>query len=193
MRKPVVCTIVGLGLLSCSCNRPIAYLNADELVITPNKVSEVAPCNDLEQQGAEVELRGSQAPAPTPAGGSIEDGTYILSSSILHTKDQSDGALLVGMGKTTMLISGSTSQVVRNTVNGHERRTTVTRVSTGTSTTLRTTCASPSPSGSETATATYTATGSVIQFITPGPAGTVVATYKKVPSANAVSSNAAER
>jgi len=181
MRILIACTIGCFGLLGC--HESIAYLNADELARAPSEAPNAAPCNDLEQQGADVNLRGSRAPAPTPAGGTIEDGTYVLTSSTLHSKNNSDGAMLVAMGKSTMLVSGSTSQMVRNTVNGRERRATVRRVSSGTVTTLHTTCAFPSPSASDpTSTAArYTATSSTLQFITPGPAGTVVATYTKLP------------
>jgi hypothetical protein len=186
MRIIVLSTLIGFGLLAC--HPPIAFLNADELANGPVEPAKSAPCNDVEQQGDEIVLRGSHAPAPTPEGGIIEDGTYVLTSSTLHTKDKSHGATLVGMGKITMRVNGSSSEVVRNTVNGRERRTTVNRSSSGTVTTLQTTCAFPSANDSDPmATASYTATGSSLQFIMKGPAGTVVATYKKLPSSSAVS------
>jgi hypothetical protein len=183
MRVPVVCTIFVLGFSLLSCREAPRFVNADELARAPNTAGGAAPCNDLVQLGDEVDLRGSRAPAPVPAGGAIADGTYVLTSTTLHTKDQPEGAMLVGLGKATMVVNGSTSQMVRNTVNGRERRTTVNRVSDGTVTTLQTTCTFPSPTADATSMVAYTATASSIQFITPGPAGTVVATYTKVPPA----------
>ena len=179
MRIPVVCTVLALGLLSC--HRTTAYVNADDFARVPTGSPAAGPCNDLEQQGQDVDLTGSQAPAPRPAGGTILDGTYVLTSSTLHTTDKPHGTKLVRMGKITMLVNGTTSQLVRHSADGRERRTTVNRVSSGTTTTTQTTCAYPSSSESgSTATAAFTATGKALQFITPGPAGTVVATYMKL-------------
>lgn len=185
MRIAVACSIAALSSLGCRTST--TYLNADELARSPSDAAGSAPCNDLEQHGKEVTLKGTEAPAPTPAGGTIEDGVYVLTSSTLHTKDKLMHPSLVKMGKTTMRVSGTTSQLVRNTVNGHERRTTMNRVSSGTVASLQMTCAFPSPSGSDaTSTAAYTATSSTLQFITPGPAGTVVATYTKLPPSTAL-------
>lgn len=178
MRIPVVLTVLALGL--CSCTKVTAYLNADDLTTAASKSPNAAPCNDLEQHGDEVELAGSREAAPTPQGGTIEDGTYVLTSSTLHTKDKPHGSKIVELGKITVVVSGSTSQMVRNGTDGRERRTTVNRASSGTTATLHTTCASPTFNGSESTTTKYTATSSSFQFITPGPAGTVVATYTKL-------------
>lgn len=181
MRIELLCMLLGFAL--ASCREAPRYLNADELVRAPSDITRSAPCNDVPQQGDDVGLKGSRAPAPAAAGGEIADGTYVLTSTTLHTKDQPNGATLVGMGKVTMRVTGSTSQIVRNTVNGRERRTTVARVSSGTVTTLKTTCTFPEPDASESSTVTYTATSNTVQFITPGPAGTVVATYTRLESA----------
>ncbi len=179
MRIPVVCTVLALGLLSC--HRTTVYLSADDLFSVPHGVRDSAPCNDLQQQGNDVDLAGSRDAPPTPTGGIIEDGTYVLTSSTVYTKDRSHGASLVPMGRITMLVNGSTSQLVRNAAGGRERRNTVNRVSSGSIATLPTVCASPTPNGSEsTSTTRYTATGTSLRFITPGPAGTVVATYTKL-------------
>jgi hypothetical protein len=181
MRLPVVCTVVALGLVAC--HRSTAYLNADDLTTTLTSAGESPPCNDVEQRGGDVELAGSREPAPQPTGGTIEDGTYVLTSSTLHTKERPHGAKLVAMGKITMVVNGSTSQLVRSTADGRERRSTVSRVSTGTVTTLETLCASPTdpPRGPDATSKTgYASTRSSFQFITPGAAGTVVATYTKL-------------
>lgn len=180
MRIQFVCIVLAFGLFSCS--DPPRFVNADELARAPKDASSGARCNDLVQQGDEVDLRASHAPAPKPSGGAIEDGIYVLTSTTLHTKDQLDGAMLVAMGKITMVVTGSTAQMVRSTVNGRERHTTVSREGSGIVTTLHTTCASPGPTTDGTTNMVeYTAKGSTLQFITPGPAGTVVATYTKLP------------
>lgn len=178
MRIPVVCTVLAFGLLACHTST--AYLNGDELAGAPKVSAETTPCNDVEQQGKEVDLEGSHEAAPLPTGGTIVDGTYVLTSSVLHTSDRSHGSKLVGMGRITMRVNGSTSQLVRNGADGRERRTTVNRVSSGNTTTLHTTCASPAKGKESTSVTNYTATANTLQFITPGPAGTVVATYTRL-------------
>jgi hypothetical protein len=185
MRIPVVCTVAALGLLGC--RHKTVYLNADDAA-SLRSAPPSTPCNDLEQQGREVDLAGSHDAASTPAGGTIEDGTYVLTSSTLYTNDRRDGAKLVGMGKVTMLVNGSTSQIVRSSPEGRERRTTVNRVSSGDVTTLHTTCAPPGSTGADaTSSARYTATSSSFQFISVSPAGTIVTTYTKVPTSLAAS------
>jgi hypothetical protein len=138
-------------------------------------------CNDLVQRGEEIELSGSRGAPPTAAGGTIEDGTYVLSSSTLYTHDRPDGAKLVEMGRITVVVNGTTSQLLRNTPDGRERRTTIEREASGTTTTLRTTCAWPNSSSSDpSSTTSYSATGTSFQYITPGPAGMIVSTYTKL-------------
>jgi hypothetical protein len=181
MRIRVVVTVFAFGLFGC--HKTTAYLNGDELISVSSTVPKIAPCNDIEQKGNDVDLSGSRDTAPTPAGGTIEDGTYVLTSSTLHTKEKPHGAKLVAMGKITMVVKGATTQMVRSTPNGRERRTTVSRESSGSEATLHTTCASPSSTSSEPeskVTTGYTATSKSFQFITPGPAGTVVSTYTKL-------------
>jgi hypothetical protein len=183
MRIPVVLTVLAFGL--CSCTKVTAYLNADDLTSVASRAPNASACNSLEQDGDEVELVGSREAAPTPQGGTIEDGTYILTGSTLHTKDKPHGAKIIELGKITVVVKGSTSQMVRNGSDGRERRTTVDRAASGTTATLKTTCASPTFNGAESTTTKYTATANSFQFITPGPAGTVVATYTKLPEAQA--------
>jgi hypothetical protein len=140
-----------------------------------------APCNAVVQQGELIDLVGSAAPAPNATGGTIEDGTYVLAALALHTPNsKEDGAKLATVGKTTMEIKGATSQLVRTSGDGVVKRTTVARVNTGTSTTATTTCVSPPASADEPTTAQYSASATALFLISPGPAGTSVATYRKV-------------
>jgi hypothetical protein len=191
MRIPFVCMVLAFGLLSCR-DAP-RFVNADALARAPSDVSASTSCNALVQQGDAIDLRGSRTPAPTPVGGIVEDGVYVLTSTTLHTTDQLHDAPLVGLGRITMLVSGSISQLVRTTVDGRERHSTVNRESSGIVATLHTTCTSPSPTSDTTTMVSYTASGSSLQFITPGPAGTVVATYTKVRGAGAPSPQEAAR
>ena len=190
MRIPVVCTVAALGLLGC--RHSTAYLNADDATARGGTQAS-APCNDIEQQGKDVDLQGSTDSAPAPTGGTIEDGTYVLTSSLLYTADKPDGTKLVGMGKVTMLVNGSTSQIVRSSPEGRERRTTVNRVNAGDTTTVQTVCTSPGSTTQEIATARYTATSNSLQFISSSPAGTLVTTYKKVPTSLARTTTAEDR
>ncbi len=174
----VLTVLASFGL--CSCKTVTAYLNADDLTSGSDQKQSAAPCNDLEQQGEEVELTASSDAAPVPQGGTIEDGTYVLTNSTLHTKAKPGGSKLVALGRITVVVNGSTSQMVRNATDGRERRTTINRVTEGTATTLLPTCVSPDPKSSEKTTTRYTATRDSFKYITPGPAGTVVATYTKL-------------
>jgi hypothetical protein len=179
MRIPVAFTVVAFGV--AACHGTTSYVSGEGLATVTSAELDRGPCNSVEQRGKDVDLVGSSTAPPAPAGGTIEDGTYVLTSSVLHTKDKTSGAKLVGMGKITMLVQGPTSQLVRTGADGQVRRTTVSRVNAGDVTTSRTTCASPSSNdGKEPVSTRYTATSGMFQFITPGPAGTVVATYTKL-------------
>ena len=185
MRIPVVRTVAALGLLSLGlfgCRRTTAFVNADDATAAHHREPTGAACNDVEQQGKAVDLSASHDVAPPASGGAIEDGTYVLTSSVLYTEDKRDGAKLVGMGKVTMVVSGSVSQIVRSSPEGRERRTTMSRVTRGDTATITTTCAPGEAVARETATARYTAGPGAFQLISPSPAGTLVTTYTKVPT-----------
>jgi hypothetical protein len=181
MRLPVEVAVALLALSFTACHGTTSFVSGEGLTTVTSADAAAAPCNDLEQKGQDVDLVGSSAAPPTPAGGVIADGVYVLTSSILHTKDNADGKKLVAMGKITISVSGSVAQLVRTTADGHERRTTVNRVTSGATTTSRTTCGPARRSAdSDVTTSSYTATPRSFQFISPGPAGTVVATYTKI-------------
>ena len=163
-----------------ACHESTAFINGDSLSSPAKAAGDTASCNQLEQHGPTVFLTGSHETAPQPAGGTIEDGTYVLTSSTLYTKARPHGTKLMEMGRTTMVIAGSTSQLVRTDADEHERHTTVARETAGTVTTLHTVCTERAPSKGESTATAYTATPGSFQFIQPGPAGTVVATYTKV-------------
>ena len=177
MRIPVVFTVLAFGLVAC--RGTISYVSGGGLSSVRGGLPDEAPCNDIEQVGVPVDLIASPAAPPKASGGPIEDGTYILTRSTLHTRDTSPGAKLVAFGRITMVVKGTAAQLVKTGDDGKVRRTTVRRVSASTVTMSQTTCASPSASDSESSSTEYTATSTTLQFISPGPAGTVVATYTK--------------
>lgn len=162
------------------CHPSTAFVNGDAIASPPRAAADEARCNELEQHGPPVALVGSRESAPLPTGGAISDGTYVLTSSTLYTKARPHGTKIMEMGRTTMVVSGATSQLVRTDSEERERRTTVQREASGTVATLHTVCTPRRPATGESTATQYTATPSSLQFINPGPAGTVVATYTKM-------------
>lgn len=167
-----------LGPAVLGCHESTAFVNGDSIARREGAAG--APCNQLEQHGPPVYLTGSREAAPHPSGGTIADGTYVLTSSTLYTKARPHGSRLMEMGRTTMVINGDTSQLVRTDPEAHERRTTVQRTSSGTVTTLQTVCTPRQTTTAESTSTSYTVTPDGFQFITPSPAGTVVATYTRL-------------
>ena len=163
MRTPVVCTVLAFGL--AACHGTTSYVSGGGLANVRQGLPDAAPCNDIEQLGTEVNLMASSTAPPRATGGAIEDGTYVLTKSTLHTRDTPPGTKLVAFGKITMTVKSGAAQLVK----------------TGTITLSTTTCASPvANDGPESSSVEYTATSNTVQFITPGPAGTVVATYTRL-------------
>jgi len=167
--------VMGLGL--SGCRQQTTFINGNDFTVVRR---DAAACNDVEQHGQPIALTGSRLSAPPATGGTIEDGTYVLTSSTLFTRERPHGARLLDMGKTTMVITGFIAQLIRTDPDEHERRTTVKRTSNGTTTTLETICTSGNQKATEATSTAYTAAPGQFQFITPSPAGTVVATYTKL-------------
>ena len=179
MRTPVVCTVLAFGL--AACHGTTSYVSGGGLANVRQGLPDAAPCNDIEQLGTEVNLMASRTAPPRATGGAIEDGTYVLTKSTLHTRDTPPGTKLVAFGKITMAVKSGAAQLVKTDAEGHMRRTSVKRTTSGTITLSTTTCASPvANDGPESSSVEYTATSNTVQFITPGPAGTVVATYTRL-------------
>lgn len=164
--------------LMVGCHGTVQFVDGTGLAPAPGP--ETAACNDLTQEGEIVGLVASPDEPPVASGGVIADGTYILTSSRLHTRATQPGSTLVVFGRITMAVTGGTAQLVVTKVNGQVKRSTISRANTGTSTSSSTTCASPGPVKREATTVSYSANASGFQFISGGPAGTVVATYTKL-------------
>jgi hypothetical protein len=181
MGKRFVCTfvvLIGSGLLTLGCKQQTTFINGNDVAV--RKDPNGPTCNAVEQHGHSVVLTGSRLSAPPAVGGRIENGTYVLTSSILYTRARPHGALLLNIGRTTMVIIGEIAQLIRTDAEDRERRTTVKRITNGNTTTLETVCSSGTQKQTESTSTSYTATATGFQFITPSPAGTVVATYTKV-------------
>jgi hypothetical protein len=129
-------------------------------------------CNTLAQQGANVDLIGTKIAAPAAAGGTIADGTYVLTGAKEHYAGLTEGATLSTLGPVTFAIMGTTANTITADKTGaNVDHTTVTFAASGTSLTVTTTCSNPVPDGGLPAPSmsTYTATGtSFTQYTTTG-------------------------
>lgn len=172
--------LIAIGLLVSSCHGTMQYVSGEGLA-EPLGQEAVSPCNKLEQLGAEIWLTTNSGNPPTATGGTIVDGTYVLTASTLYTKDSPSGNRIFDFGRSTILIKGGTDQVIITSPSGKERRATVRRVQTGHSSTSTSLCTSPTRNKTTGSGRTdYTATKDTVMFINPGPAGTIVATYTRL-------------
>jgi hypothetical protein len=170
--------IASLTLFACGSPEAPRTPAATE---APPAAGSTEPCNAVVQQGEPVDLVGSAGAPPKATGGAIEDGTYVLTAITLYSPNsKEDGAKLAALGKTTMEIKGTSSQLVRTSADGVEQRSTVARVNDGANTTATTTCVSPPKRADAPTTAQYSASGMSLLLISAGPAGTSVAAYRKV-------------
>jgi hypothetical protein len=180
---------LGSGLLALGCRQQTTFINGNDVAV--RKDPNAPTCNSVEQHGHSVALTSSRLSASPAIGGRIENGTYVLTSSILYTRERPHGSVLLNIGRTTMVIIGEIAQLIRTDADERERRTTVKRITNGSTTTLETVCSSGSQKQTESTSTSYTATANGFQFITPSPAGTVVATYTKVEGGGAAAAAAA--
>lgn len=102
-------------------------------------------CNKLTQQGQPVDALTSIGVAPTPQGGSIVDGTYVLTSATLYTNAVADGTKVL-TSAATIEITGTSVKAVNTTGNDVTRANTTIAVS-GTDITLTPTCNFPEKDG----------------------------------------------
>lgn len=167
-------------LLLVGCHGTRTFVSGEGLA-EPTGQAASPPCNDLEQLGTEVFLTANSAAPPSPKGGSIADGTYVLTSSVLYTKDSPSGTRMFDFGKATMQVKGGKTELVITSPSGKDRRSTVSRTQSGHRSTSTTLCSSPTKKTTTGADSTdYTATKDSVMFISPGPAGTIVSTYTRL-------------
>ncbi len=103
-------------------------------------------CTSMAQESVSVDVTRSSAAAPASKGGTIVDGTYVLTRGTCFP----DGAVSCSsqslLGAETLLITGATYQVIRaDSINGQLSRASGTFVTDGTYVTLIPKCESPAP------------------------------------------------
>jgi hypothetical protein len=96
-------------------------------------------CNSLVDDGPTVRYAVVAAAAPTPAGGTITDGTYELASVTAYTGTNGPTTPNPSTARMVMVFAGSTVQSV-DVVNGQEHRYIATFSVSGTTITMRDTC-----------------------------------------------------
>lgn len=139
-------------------------------------------CNALTQQGTKLDVVGSKAAPPTATGGTVADGTYVLTGSKLYGASVPEGPINgVSSPATTVEIKGTTYNSLASRTSG-DARTTSTLAVSGINATLTATCAFPLPDGGLGAAvqATYsaTATGFTIYAVQGGITAEQVYTKK---------------
>jgi hypothetical protein len=107
-------------------------------------------CNDLVNDGPEVRDVVQAGPAPTPSGGTIEDGTYELTALNYFGVNPPVSS---GVTREVLVIAGTTAEAVVIDIYGGESRFTFNITTSGTTIISDVTC-----SGESSSTASFTAT-----------------------------------
>jgi hypothetical protein len=94
-------------------------------------------CNMLEQLGSQITAKGDPASQPTATGGTLLDGTYVLTEVKLHGLPE---AFTNPAGALTATVSGTTMNTVATNQMGQVSRNTFTIAVNGTSFVLTETC-----------------------------------------------------
>lgn len=139
-------------------------------------------CHTVTQQAEPLTYVSRTAAAPTPAGGTVTEGVYVLTEFAVHTDAFPDGTALLEIGRTTARITGQEIHVLLTRPNGETLRNTETFAFSGTTVTSTQTCVDPAPDGGASPaprTAGYTATPTSFTLVLPTPNGPIVNTYTK--------------
>jgi hypothetical protein len=128
-------------------------------------------CNTLTDDGPTITLMAIIGQAPTPAGGTVVDGTYVLAATTLYTAATT--MIPPTTSSAVIQIAGSTMQQVGQ-INGQEKRYTSTFTVTGTSVATTDTCPAPSMGSHQ-----YTATATELRIYDANPIGTLEQKYTK--------------
>jgi hypothetical protein len=126
-------------------------------------------CNALVGDAPAITSTNSPAQVPTPAGGTLSDGTYVLTSTTIYTALPFPGMKL----RSVMQITGNTIQQVA-TMNGDEKRFTTSFTTAGSSIVMTDTCPAR-----KTGTYTFTATPTELRMYLTSPMGKIEQTYTK--------------
>ncbi len=104
-------------------------------------------CNTLGQQGAKLDVTGSKANPPAASGGTVADGTYVLTGSKLYGAAVPEGPITgASSPATTVEVKGTTYNSIITRPTGDSRTTSTLAVS-GVNATLTATCAFPVADG----------------------------------------------
>lgn len=137
-------------------------------------IEQAGVCNDVPLEGSAVTPTCVAAEPPTPGGGTIANGTYVLRSVVLYGACPSEGTFV-----TTWDICGNQWQVVQNDLEAGAPtlRVNFTADMGAASVTLTATCTANINEG--TSMRSYTASGSQLQFIQLVEGATSVETYQR--------------
>ena len=130
-------------------------------------------CNAITQAGGFVAARSDPGAPPTPAGGTTNDGLYVLDSIVLYGVTQAFDY----KSKSTLQATGLTVNVVEDTGSGDVRKT-GTGVVSGATLTLTETCAFPART-LRVERADFTATSDRIELFGDVSGRTLVQTFRK--------------
>lgn len=130
----------------------------------------IGACNTLVDDAPTISLMLAAGSAPTPAGGTVVDGTYVFTAATLYTTVSSVPPTSFS---AVLQIAGTTMQQV-GTINGAEQRYTSTIDVNGTSVTTSDTCPMPNV-----ATHQFTATATELRIYDASALGTVEQMYMK--------------
>jgi hypothetical protein len=126
-------------------------------------------CNAIVGDAPSVTSTNSSAKVPAAAGGSMSDGTYVLSSMTIYTALPFPGITLSSL----MQISGGTIQQVTN-MNGEEKRFTTSFATAGPSIAMTDTCPMR-----KSGTYAFTATPTEFRMYLTSPFGKIEQTFTK--------------
>lgn len=130
-------------------------------------------CNTLVDDAPVVTPTAIADSPAAPAGGTIADGTYVLSVLTLHTGPGGSTQTTGGQASAVFQIQGMTMQQV-GTAGGEEKRYTSTFVTSGSTVTMTDSCPMP-----KTESHSFTATATEFHIFDMLPTGTAEQVYSR--------------
>ncbi len=143
--------------------------------------SALATCNELAQQGVPVVVTTTQSPAPAAAGGTIADGTYVLTTAKIWGSTEPEGSSPGAAAAQTWSFRGATLDMVQTTAKAKTvSRSSGTIAPAGnTKLSLKQTCSYPASAAGSALTTPFTATSTTLSLYTPNGLATYELTYTK--------------
>jgi hypothetical protein len=134
-------------------------------------------CNAQAQLGDVVSAETSPDADPAAAGGTVANGTYELTSTIVYSSQFPKGTVLAEIGAVTITVGGNAIEVIY-TSGGVDNRANGTFTTTGATITYAFTCGSPPPFAQQ-GPSQFTANTNSLLFFTNTPVGMAVSTLVK--------------